>query len=139
MLCLEGQQVAYVAEGWRSTVKMWIDGSYRTTIERHFITDFIAAIAISLNLPLREFNVNAKNVICQFLVFDCCSRNFRAKRFIMVDPRKGVERWYSFALVSGTGKPKPADSVVGVLDEGVLQFERALLESGKELCEELFI
>src|SRR5271154_378904 len=86
MLCLEGQQVAYVAEWWQSTVKTWIDGSYRT-IERHFITDFIAAIAISLNLPLREFNVNAKNVICQFLVSDRCSRNSRAKRFIMVDPR----------------------------------------------------
>ena len=42
-------------------------------------------------------------------------------------------------MVSGTGKPKPADSVVGVLDEAVLQFERALLESGKELCEELCI
>jgi hypothetical protein len=139
MLSLEGQQVAYVAEWWRSTVKTWIDGSYRTTIERHFITDFIAIIAVSLNLPLLEFNVNAKNVICQFLVFDGCFRDFRAKRFIMVDPRKGVKRWYGFALVFGTGKPKPADSVVGVFDEGVLQSERAFLESGKELCEELCI
>jgi len=79
MLSLESQQVAYVAEWWRSTVKTWIDGSYRTTIERHFITDFItvnAVIAVGLNLPLLEFNMNAKNVICQFLVFDGCFRNF---------------------------------------------------------------
>ena len=102
------------------------------------ISIVVITVAIICHLLL-EFDVNAKNNICQFLIFGCRCPNVRLNRFIMVLARKGVKRWYILGLVFGSGKPEPADSHVCVLDERLLQFERAILESGVKFFKELRI
>lgn len=98
----------------------------------------VILITIIPNLFLK-FNMNAKNNICQFFIFDRRFPDVRLNRFIMVLARKSVERWYILGLVFGSGKPEPADSGVCVLDDGFLQFEWAIPESGVKFLNKLCV